>query len=105
MNNDVETKVGSDFKDRTTGLIIFGIFEILIGAFFALETLMIFSMGMFGSTFLLPIYLQNTLGYTAVQAGSVFLPVGIIQAIMSPISGMGLFLTADLGPTSQSVTA
>ena len=49
--------------------------------------MLIFGMGMFGSTFLLPIYLQNTLGYTAVQAGSVFLPVGIIQGIMSPISG------------------
>ena len=50
-------------------------------------TLMIFSMGMFGSTFLLPIYMQTSLGYTAVQAGSVFLPVGIIQGIISPISG------------------
>ncbi len=50
-------------------------------------TLMIFSMGMFGSTFLLPIYMQNSLGYTAVQAGSVFLPVGIIQGIISPLSG------------------
>jgi MFS transporter, DHA2 family, multidrug resistance protein len=48
---------------------------------------LIFGMGMFGSTFLLPIYLQNSLGYTAVQAGSVFLPVGIIQGIMSPIAG------------------
>ena len=47
----------------------------------------IFSMGMFGSTFLMPLYLQNSLGYTALQAGSVFLPVGIIQGIMSPISG------------------
>ena len=42
---------------------------------------------MFGSTFLLPIYLQNSLGYTALQAGSVFLPVGIIQGIVAPISG------------------
>src|SRR5664280_522829 len=49
--------------------------------------LVIFSLGMFGSTFLLPIYLQTSLGYTALQAGSVFLPVGIIQGIMSPISG------------------
>ena len=48
----------------------------------------IFSIGMFGSTFLMPIYLQNSLGYTAVQAGSVFLPVGIIQGIMSPIAGL-----------------
>jgi MFS transporter, DHA2 family, multidrug resistance protein len=49
--------------------------------------LLIFSLGMFGSTFLLPIYLQNSLGYTALQAGSVFLPVGIIQGFVAPISG------------------
>ncbi len=48
----------------------------------------IFSMGMFGSTFLLPVYLQNSLDYTAIQSGAVFLPVGIIQGIMSPISGL-----------------
>jgi MFS transporter, DHA2 family, multidrug resistance protein len=49
--------------------------------------LIIFSIGMFGSTFLLPVYLQNSLGYTALQAGSVFLPVGIIQGMISPVSG------------------
>ena len=50
--------------------------------------LFIFGLGMFGSTFLLPLYLQNSLGYTAFQAGSVFLPVGIIQGILSPIAGL-----------------
>jgi DHA2 family multidrug resistance protein len=49
--------------------------------------LIIFSIGMFGSTFLMPMYLQNSLGYTALQSGSVFLPVGIIQGIIAPISG------------------
>ena len=49
--------------------------------------LVIFSLGMFGSTFLLPIYLQNSLGFTALQAGSLFLPMGIIQGIVAPISG------------------
>ena len=49
--------------------------------------LFIFGMGMFGSTFLLPLYLQNGLGYTAFQAGSLFLPVGFLQAIMAPIAG------------------
>lgn len=48
----------------------------------------IFGVGMFGSTFLLPLYLQNSLGYTAIQAGAVFLPVGIIQGTMAPISGL-----------------
>jgi MFS transporter, DHA2 family, multidrug resistance protein len=46
-----------------------------------------FSIGMFGSTFLMPVYLQNSMGYTALQAGSVFLPVGIIQGFLAPISG------------------
>lgn len=49
--------------------------------------MLFFSLGMFGSTFLLPVYLQNTMGYTAFQAGSVFLPVGIIQGIIAPLSG------------------
>lgn len=48
----------------------------------------VFSVGMFGSTFLLPLYLQNSLNYTAIQSGAVFLPVGIIQGIMSPIAGI-----------------
>jgi MFS transporter, DHA2 family, multidrug resistance protein len=50
--------------------------------------LFIFGLGMFGSTFLLPLYLQNGLGYTALQAGTVFLPVGMLQGIASPISGI-----------------
>ncbi len=55
----------------------------------------IFSVGMFGSTFLLPLYLQNSLGYTAIMSGAVFLPVGIIQGIMAPISG---FLSNKINP-------
>ncbi len=49
--------------------------------------LFIFGMGMFGSTFLLPLYLQNGLGYTAFQAGSLFLPIGLITAVMAPVAG------------------
>jgi len=50
--------------------------------------MMIFGMGMFGSTFLLPLYLQNSLGYTALQSGAVFLPVGIIQGCIAPFVGI-----------------
>lgn len=50
--------------------------------------MLIFSMGMFGSTFLLPLYLQNSMGYTALQSGAVFLPVGIIQGMIAPVSGL-----------------
>ena len=49
--------------------------------------MLVFSMGMFGSTFLLPLYLQNSMGYTALQSGAVFLPVGIIQGAISPVAG------------------
>jgi DHA2 family multidrug resistance protein len=47
----------------------------------------LFGFGMFGSTFLLPIYLQNSLGYTAFQAGLVFLPVGALQMVAGPLAG------------------
>jgi DHA2 family multidrug resistance protein len=50
--------------------------------------LFIFGMGMFGSTFLLPLYLQNSLGYTAFQAGLVFLPTGILQGLIAPVAGI-----------------
>jgi DHA2 family multidrug resistance protein len=57
---------------------------------FAISNLVIFifGIGMFGSTFLIPLYLQNSLGYTAIQAGAVFLPVGIIQGIVAPATGI-----------------
>jgi MFS transporter, DHA2 family, multidrug resistance protein len=48
----------------------------------------IFGVGMFGSTFLIPVYLQNTMGYTAIQAGAVFLPLGIIQGVVAPFAGI-----------------
>jgi MFS transporter, DHA2 family, multidrug resistance protein len=57
--------------------------------------LFIFGLGMFGSTFLLPLYLQNSLGYTAFQAGLLFLPVGILQGFFAPVSGM---LTDRINP-------
>ena len=49
--------------------------------------LFIFGLGMFGSTFLLPLYLQNSLGYTAYEAGLMFLPMGILQGILAPVAG------------------
>lgn len=56
---------------------------------FSLSNLMIFifGIGMFGSTFLIPLYLQNNLGYSALQAGMFFIPVGIIQGFCSPVAG------------------
>ena len=56
---------------------------------FAMATIVMFIFGIafFGNAFLLPIYLQNSLGYTALQAGLVFFPVGILQAVIAPVSG------------------
>ena len=64
---------------------------------FGLANIMLFIFGLafFGNAFLLPLYLQNSLGYTALQAGLVFFPVGIIQATMSPVAG---YLTDRLNP-------
>ena len=47
----------------------------------------VFAIGMFGSTFLIPLYMQDNLGYSAFEAGLVFLPVGMVQAICSPAAG------------------
>jgi len=62
--------------------------------------LFIFGLGMFGSTFLLPLYLQNSMGYTALQTGAMFLPVGILQAITSPVSG---YLSDKVNPKIPAV--
>jgi DHA2 family multidrug resistance protein len=55
----------------------------------------IFGLGIFGSSFLLPLFLQDTLGYTAFQAGMFFLPVGIIQGCIAPIAG---YLSDKISP-------
>jgi EmrB/QacA subfamily drug resistance transporter len=56
---------------------------------FSLTTIisMIVNMAMFGAMILLPIYLQNIRGYTALDSGLLLLPGAIVMGIMSPISG------------------
>jgi DHA2 family multidrug resistance protein len=70
---------------------------------FAMSTLIMFIFGVafFGNAFLLPIYLQNSLGYTALQAGLVFFPVGILQAFIAPVSGQ---ITDRFNPKIPLVT-
>jgi DHA2 family multidrug resistance protein len=60
----------------------------------------IFGLSAFGSIFLLPLYLQNSLGYTAYQAGEIFLPMGILQGIVAPIAGI---LTDKVNPKIPAV--
>lgn len=61
----------------------------------SMAVLTLFSIGMLGGTYLLPLYMQRGLGYTALTAGSVFLPVGLIQGVLSAVSG---YLTRYVKP-------
>lgn len=47
-----------------------------------------FSIGLYSGTYLLPLYLEHALGYTAIAAGAAFLPVGVIQGVLAPITGV-----------------
>ena len=64
-------------------------FRLLKNRNFFLATLTMFMLGfvMYGSTALLPIFLQTLLGYTAMLSGLVLSPGGIIVVIMLPIVG------------------
>lgn len=56
---------------------------------FGISNIMFFFFGivLFGNAFLIPLYLQNSLDFTPTQSGMVFLPLGIVQALTSPVSG------------------
>ncbi|WP_160672172.1 DHA2 family efflux MFS transporter permease subunit [Clostridium sp. C8-1-8] len=45
------------------------------------------TIAMYGAIFLMPIYMQNLRGYSAMQSGMMMLPQAIITGIMMPISG------------------
>lgn len=47
----------------------------------------ILGFGLYGSTFIIPLYTQSTLGWTAEDAGLLFIPSGIATACMMPIIG------------------
>ncbi|MGZ3241589.1 MAG: MFS transporter, partial [Burkholderiaceae bacterium] len=47
----------------------------------------IYGMGLFGSTYLLPVYMQIALQYAPSQAGLILLPAGIILAFTMPLAG------------------
>lgn len=61
---------------------------------FGLVTLLIIALGQFGVFFILPIFLQNVLGLTALGTGVVFLSSSLTVMIVGPLSG---FLAAKFG--------
>ncbi len=56
--------------------------------------LFIFSFTLFGSSFLLPLYLQNGLDYSKLSTGLILLPLGLSQGIVGPLAG---YLTKKIG--------
>jgi len=47
----------------------------------------ILGFGLYGSTFMLPLYTQSTLGWTAQQSGMLFVPAALTTAVMMPMIG------------------
>jgi len=48
----------------------------------------IMGFGLYGSTFIIPLYVQSILGWTAQQAGMLMIPAALTTAFMMPIIGM-----------------
>lgn len=84
MTNDNKTAGGSDFKDRTTGLIVFGSLEIILGAICALMVPLA-TIGMFVSTgSTLPVnagaMIPGILTYILMAVWFIWMGVGSIKA-------------------------
>jgi len=43
--------------------------------------------GLYGSTFLIPLYFESMLDYTALQAGLLMLPMAVVVAVILPLAG------------------
>ncbi|HXS37689.1 MAG TPA: DHA2 family efflux MFS transporter permease subunit, partial [Flavipsychrobacter sp.] len=50
----------------------------------------ILGFGLYGSTFIIPLYTQSSLGWTALQAGELLIPSALTTAFMMPIIGQML---------------
>ncbi len=56
----------------------------------------ILGFGLYGSTFIIPLYTQSVLGWTAYQAGALLIPAAVMTAIMMPM--IGKLLTRGIKP-------
>lgn len=50
----------------------------------------ILGFGLYGSTFIIPLYLQSSLGWNAQQAGMIMIPAALMTAFMMPIIGQSI---------------
>jgi EmrB/QacA subfamily drug resistance transporter len=49
--------------------------------------MLLVALAMFGVFFFVSLYMQNVLGYSAVQAGAAFLPMTIVVIVVAPVAG------------------
>ena len=49
--------------------------------------MLLVALSMFGVFFFVSLYMQNVLGYSAVQAGAAFLPMTLLIILVAPIAG------------------
>jgi EmrB/QacA subfamily drug resistance transporter len=49
--------------------------------------MLLVALAMFGVFFFVSLYMQNVLGYTAVQAGAAFLPMTVLIVLVAPVTG------------------
>ena len=61
----------------------------------------VFGFGVYGSSYLIPVYLQSVLGLSATQSGGVLVPGGMVLAISMPLAG---WLSDHSQPRLISVT-
>jgi MFS family permease len=64
-------------------------FRVFNSSMFTMTTVInaINTMALFGGMILLPLYLQNILGFSAVKAGLLMLPGSLLMGVMGPITG------------------
>ncbi len=64
----------SIFRDRTFTLSV-----IALGAL---------GFGFYGGNYLFPLYMEHSLSYSAIMVGGFYLPVGLLQGVLAPLSGI-----------------
>jgi len=68
-----------------------------IGFAGAFAVAVVYGASIFGTTYLLPLFVQTVQGYTATRAGLVLMPAGLVMLVVFPIAGR----LADLVPPWQ----
>jgi len=74
------------FRNPIVNLRVLGNGNLRIGTIMSF----ILGFGLYGSTFIIPLYTQSILGWTATQAGLLFVPAALTTAFMMPFIGQML---------------